>query len=710
VTLFPTSDGPVEVGFDEMGRPVVTAASWDGAAFGLGWACGIHRSGQMDLLRRRAHGRLAETAGPDAVPGDVFQRILGLSHVAARCLDCLPADQRRLLDRHAAGVNRAWAAGQTAEPWRPLDTVAVAQQLFQALVSDGADNRMVEVMRRTLPTEVVTFLLDGADEFAVEIDGTIPVPQRAPLPAETLRALMAQPPGDAARIVVADRGPAGSNAWAIAGQASVVLANDMHLELTNPSLLYAVRLVLPGLEVAGVTVPGLPMLIAGTNSMVSWGFTRLPADVCDLREIEEGPAPGTYMVNGAPEPFTTRREVVRVLGHEDVDLEVRQTRWGPVTGQLAGRPMAFWSTLLDPRALDFSLLRVHVAASSAEAADVLNDCGLPPLNAVIADTRGDVLWTVAGRFPPRGGGPRGFAEQVPAEAADIAWLPPNALPRRRPLPGGFVVTCNNGNADSRAAGLGWNFFPGCRARRARDELAAGRGGGVAGSARLQLDLDASYYDFYRDLALKYLAAVRAPAALAPLRDEVAAWCGTAHHDEYGLALLVVFRDLVREQVFAAVTRPCQRYDAHFTYCYHGCERPLRRLLAALDDGLVPTPWPTPAAFVIGQLCVARKLLTRLTGSDAPARWGVVNRLAISAKPTDIELSGCAESLLVAQPDFGAAMRMVVDLTRPGAGLLSVPGSPDGSDPPGHLARWAEGVADPLTPLLVPVPLIGSADR
>jgi penicillin amidase len=694
VTLFPTSDGPVTVDFDELGRPVITAGNWDGAAFGLGWACGVHRGGQLDLIRRRAHGRLAELAGPDAVPSDVFQRTLGLSHVAARCLDCLPADQRRLLDRHAAGVNEAWATGQAMEPWRPLDAVAVAQQLFQALVSDGADNRMVEVMRRTLPAEVVTLLLDGADEFAVEVDGTIPVTQRAPLPAEALRALMAQPPGDAARIVVADRGPAGSNAWAIASQESVVLANDMHLELTNPSLLYAVRLVLPGLEVAGVTVPGLPMLIAGTNSKVSWGFTRLPADVCDLREIEEGPAPGTYLADDGPEPFTTRREVIRVLGHEDVNLEVRQTRWGPVTGQLGERPVAFWSTLLDPRALDFSLLRVHAAATCGEAADVLNDCGLPPLNAVIADARGDVLWTVAGRFPARDGGPRGFAEQVPAAAADAAWLPPSALPRRRPLPGGFVVTCNNGNIDSRAAGLGWNFFPGCRARRARDELAAGRGGDVAGSARLQLDLDASYYDFYRDLALKYLAAMRGPA-FAPLRDEVAAWRGTARHDEYGLALLVVFRDLLREQVFAAVTRPCQRYDAHFTYCYHGYEGPLRRLLAALDDGIVPAPWPTPTAFVTSQLGVARKLLTRLTGSDAPTRWGAVNRLAILAGPADLELSGCAESLLVAQPDFGAAMRMVVDLTRPGTGILSLPGSPDGSDPPGQLARWATGVADPL---------------
>ena len=705
MTVLRTGDGPVEVTFDFDGGdgggwPTVRATTWDAAAFGLGWACARQRSGQLDLLRRRAHGRLAELLGPAAVPGDIRQRTLGLAAVADRCWELLPAGQRRMLEFHADGVA---AAGADIEPWRPVDTVAVAQVLYQSLGSDGADNRMVEVLRRTLPAEVVTFLLDPADEFGTELDGAESAAVPAPLPLAALRTLVAQPPESPARVVVSDGRPVGSNAWATARDGVVVLANDMHLELTEPSLLHPARVILPESTVEGVLLPGVPAIVAGATERIAWGFTRLPADGCDLYEIEEDDTGDGYFVDGHIEPYTVRREVIRVRGAEDVVLPVRETRWGPVTDRLAGRPVAFAGTLTEPGALDFGLAGMHAARTAHEAADLLAGCGMAPVNALLADTAGTVLWTVAGRFPARSStGPRGFATPGTV-AGPPGWLPQSALPRRVAPPGGFLVSCNNGNVESRSAGLGWNFFPGCRARRAAAALAAGDAPGAAGSARLQLDVDAGYFAFYRDLALRYLDSVRPsvrPAELTTLRAEVAAWRGTAHRDEYGLALLVAFRDVLREEVFAALTRPCQRYDERFTYCYHGYERPLRRVLGALGDGLVPAPWRGPAHFVLGQLGMARALLTRHTGIAGPVRWGEVNRLALTTGPAAVELSGCAESLLVAQPDFGAAVRLVAELTAPGGRELSVPGAPGGAAPAvthRRLTRWA--ATEPLSPAL-----------
>ncbi|OLF14706.1 penicillin acylase family protein [Actinophytocola xanthii] len=691
MTVLATEDGPVEITLDAAGRPSIEAPTLDAAAFGLGWVCATHRRAQLDLLRRRSHGRLAERVGPAAVQGDIRQRTLDLAGVADRCLAGLPADQRRLLEFHTAGVN---LAGTSTSPWRPRDTVAVAQHLFQALVSDGADTRMVEVMRRTLPAEVVTFLLDATDEFATELDGTPPDPTPdstpAPMPVDLLAGLLSEAVEPSTRVVVHDGPPVGSNIWAVARAGSVVLANDMHLELTDPSVLYAARLVLPGTELTGVTVPGLPMLIMGTNGRVAWGFTRLPGDVCELREVEEVPS-GGYRVGEGVEQFGVRREVIRVRGGDDVVLAVRETRWGPVTGELAGRPVAFSSTLTDPRALDFTLARIATAGDANAAADVIVHSGLPPLNAVVADAGGVVLWTAAGRYPVRSGpGPHGFTT---GEGGLL--LPPEHLPRRVASPEGFIVNCNNGNAETREAGLAWNFFPGCRARRAGIGLAAGRGQDLTASARLQLDLDASYYTFYRDLALRQLGAGRADDRVAALAAEIAAWRGTAHRDEVGLALLVVFRDLVRERMFAAVTDRCVRYDDRFTYCFHGHERPLRRMLGALDAGLVPAPWTRPRQFVLAQLVAARALLTRRTGSAEPVRWGQVNRLSVAPHLLGIELSGCAESLLVAEPDFGAAVRFVVDLARPGDGTLAVPGAPSGASTVSQWSAWADGEADPL---------------
>ncbi|MEU9350967.1 penicillin acylase family protein [Streptomyces griseoloalbus] len=701
-----TKDGTVRVTFDALDRPAVHAPTWEAAAFGLGWATARHRRTQMDLLRRRSHGRLAEVLGPQAVPADVRQRTLGLPHVARACWELLPPPQRRTLAAYAEGVNAAAPDGDD-EPWVPVDCVAVAQQLLQELSSDGQDVRMVEVMRRTLAPAVVQFLLDGQDEFAVGIDGTVPAPRRSALPVAEVKTLMAEPPGPPGPLVVADRRPVGSNAWAVAQGGTAVLANDMHLELTSPSLMYAVRLVVRETTVDGVTVPGLPSLVAGSNGRVAWGFTRLPADTCELRELTPGSTPGTYWHGDREERFTVRRERVTVRGADDVEVDVHETPWGPVVDRLRGRPLVFGGNLTDPTALDFTLTGLYEVATVTEAADLLNDCGMPPLNAVLADAAGDIAWTVTGRHPRRAGGPRGFSDPV-RDPWPTPRLAPHELPRLLTPPSGYVVSCNNADAAGRTAALGWNFFPGTRARRAAEALATAGPHDEAHSAALQLDLDAALYTYYRDLALRHLPE-RGPSPLRALRDEVLAWRGTSHHDEYGLALLVVFRELLREELFAALTRPCRRYDEAFTYCYNGHEGPLRRLLDALAPGLVPAPWPGPAPFVIGMLGSARALLTRRTGTAEPVRWGSVNVLAptplgarsVTGPPAGSEagLSGCPESLRVTQPDFGAAMRLVVAPARPADGLLTIPGSPSGAGPEEreHLARWTAGRSHPLSP-------------
>ncbi|MGW1131185.1 penicillin acylase family protein [Streptomyces griseoluteus] len=699
-----TADGFVEVAFDALDRPVVTAPDWTAAAFGLGWAVARHRRGQMDFMRRRSHGRLAEVLGPQAVRADVRQRVLGLAQVARDCWESLPTAQRNTLRAYADGVNAA-APNGPGGAWTPVDCIAVTQGLFQELSSDGQDVRMVEVMRRTLPAAVVDFLLDPQDEFAVGIDGTPAEAARSATPVAELRALMAEPPPAAGRLVVSDGRPVGSNAWAVTDGSTAVLANDMHLELTSPSSMYAARLVVGDTSVNGVTVPGLPAIVAGTNGRIAWGFTRLPADTCELRELAPGTAPGTYRFEGRDRAFGIRRERIAVMGGDDVEVEVRETRWGPVVDQLRGRPLALSSNLTDPAALDFTVVGLYESADVTAAAELLNDCGMPPLNAVLADTAADVAWTVTGRHSRREGGPRGFSD-LARDPWPTPRLAPHELPRLVTPPTGRVISCNNGDAAGRTASLGWNYFPGTRARRAAGLLAAGGPHDEAGCGGPQLDVDASLYAYYRDLALRYLPE-RAPAALRSLRDEVLAWRGTSDHDEYGLALLVLFRELLREELFAAVTRPCRRYDESFTYCYNGHERPLRRLLDALSADMVPKPWPGPTAFVVGMLGSSRALLTKRTGSDGPIRWGSVNALAptplgvapVHGGPPEghagdggVGLSGCPESLRVTQPDFGAAMRLVVAPSRPGSGLLAVPGSPAGTGPEDldHIVRWTQG--------------------
>ena len=86
------------------------------------------------------------------------------------------------------------------------------------------------------------------------------------------------------------KGPAGilggSNAWVVAPRKSasgkVILANDTHLQLQAPSKWYEVQLHAPGYDVCGMSVPGVPGVIAGHNQHIAWGLTNVMADDADF--------------------------------------------------------------------------------------------------------------------------------------------------------------------------------------------------------------------------------------------------------------------------------------------------------------------------------------------------------------------------------------------------------------------------------------------
>ena len=84
----------------------------------------------------------------------------------------------------------------------------------------------------------------------------------------------------------------------------------------------------PGFHAAGVTLPGMPFVIAGHNEHVAWGFTALYADVQDLY-IEKLDGKGNYQDNDTVwKPLAVDREVIHVRGGKDVRFDVQSTAMG----------------------------------------------------------------------------------------------------------------------------------------------------------------------------------------------------------------------------------------------------------------------------------------------------------------------------------------------------------------------------------------------
>jgi penicillin amidase len=723
---------PLQVDYDSRGIPSIQAGNREDAACGLGYETARRRLFQMDLLRRRAAGRTAELFGPDALDHDRAQRTLGMAAAAPAILEALPESQRRLLQAYADGVN-TWIGSAPPpfelellqappEPWSCEDSILVAQHMMQLLGETGASIRMVETMRTCLPPAVADFLLDGADPYATEAGGEAGWRELPDLPEE-LPELVAEgraaPPVE--RALVAEELPAGSNAWAVAGSRSgdgrALLANDMHLELAAPNIWFRARLEFGGHRVDGVAVPGVPAIAAGSNGRVAWGATRLAAAAVDLIELETDERGERYRTEAGWQPFERQRQEIAVRGVDPVPHERTLTRWGPVWGRpLGGRLLALRWTALEPRGVDFRLFDLCEAGGLEAACDVVNDSGSPPLTVLLADASGRIGWTVAGRFPKRRGAGDAFVRPARGESSWDEYLAPGELPRIVDPPSGTLVSANNLVREHREAGLAFNGFGGRRAARIAELLERCELLDEGAMLRLQHDLDAGFYAFYRDLILDVTASGPDDPEVLVARAALAAWPGTAAAEASGLPILVVFRELVRESVFSTLLSRCVKADPHFHYCWHGHETPLRALLAARRDDLVPAPFESYERFVVAQLLMALTLLRglRREGGGAPPRWGEVNRTGIrhplsalfpKLSPLldrpDLPLGGADECICIARPGFGASLRLSVSPGREREGILNVPGGQAGNPLEAtygdEFSAWFEGRPSPLQP-------------
>ncbi|HYK25279.1 MAG TPA: penicillin acylase family protein, partial [Steroidobacteraceae bacterium] len=298
---------PLTLERDALGVATITAANRADLAFGTGFAHGQDRFFQMDLARRLAAGELSELVGRAALDADMRVRVFRFRSIAQRALAQATPQQRTLLEAYTRGVNAGlaslgtrpweyWLLRERPAPWAPEDSILVAYAMWWQLQSDDFDR---ERTRREIEARIGGPVCAGGWKCALEFlypsrtEWDAPsVADEAALRAENARneAPPAIPGPDEvdlrgrgaadrdARVGRAEIGAAepadiGSNGWAVAGRftgsGAALVASDMHLPLAVPPTWYRVRLRMPGLDLNGLTLPGAPALIAGSNGAVA---------------------------------------------------------------------------------------------------------------------------------------------------------------------------------------------------------------------------------------------------------------------------------------------------------------------------------------------------------------------------------------------------------------------------------------------------------
>lgn len=767
VASLPLLDGEVQVAGsaaavgvdrDALGVVTVSGQSRRDVAYGLGFVHAQERFFQMDLQRRDGAGELAALIGPPLLEQDRNRRRHRFRAIAQQAFAAAPAAERELVAAYAEGVNAGLAALGAAPfeylalraepaPWLPEDSYLTLLAMYFVLQDGAARDEMArDRLLATLPPALAHFLMPLGTPWDTPLVGgpvaSMPLPDAAEVdlrqsaagtPVGASAAETTSLPVDAVQEIAGPPG-VGSNNFAVASgrtaDGRAIVANDPHLGFQVPNIWFRARLTWPEAtgerSLAGVTLPGIPLLVIGSNGEVAWGFTNSYADTTDLVVIEPAEGEDRYRTPAGPRAVEVVREAIAVAGGESETLEIRSTVWGPIVGRdAAGRELASRWVAHDPQILRLDA-GVETVTTVDEAIAVAQRSGTPAQNVALADRTGRVAWTFIGRLPRR----VGFDGRLPMSWADgtVGWngyLEGDEVPRVSDPEAGAVWTANSrvvGLEDLVKVGDG-GYDVGARARQIRDGLLGLSGARESDLLAIALDDRALFLANWQGLLLELLASAEVaqlePAVqtrLAQLRDVVRdTWTGRASIDSAAYRAVRAFRVRTQETLFEAYTAPAKAADERFRWWHlpHR-EAPLWTLVTERPAHLLPAGQASWEGWLLAVADrVAGELLEQCPRL-ADCTWGDRNTLrmqhplamAVPALGRFLDmpyqpLPGDEHLPRVQSPTFGASMRMVVSPGREAEGILHMPGGQSGHPlspfyRAGHEA-WVTGTAAPFLP-------------
>ncbi|RFU48582.1 penicillin acylase family protein [Paraburkholderia sp. DHOC27] len=769
----PLLSAPVTIERDALGVPTVSGGNRLDVAYATGYVHAQDRFFQMDLLRRVAAGEMAALIGPGALPLDLRNRPERFRERAHQLIEAMSAAQRERLERYAAGVNDGlaslksrpfeyWLLRTRPVAWRPEDTLLVVYAMYFDLQSFQTQRILSRAaLRERVPDDLFRFLLpatshwDAPLDLAKSPDIALPTPP-ATRPdwlggSKSASLTPATQSNTLDALSLPGNSMIGSNGWAVdaahSAHGGALLASDMHLGLMLPNTWYRISLSWrdPGGQthrVTGVSLPGTPLVTAGSNGQIAWGFTNSYGRYIDLIELRRNPAnPLQYAVAGGGwQTATVHHERIDVKDGAPVDLPVVDTQWGPqiVVGSHA---YAVHWIAHDAAAVNLNLQQLEESTTVEHALHVAQISGLPTQNFMVADAHGKIGWTLAGPLPRRTASASSDVDapdDLPFTSDTYqgwqGYLSPDAYPQRIDPPLGRVWTANNRTLQDAEAALTGDAGAdlGARASQIRDDLLALPHATERDMLAVQTDDRALWIERWRDLALTALDAdaVRDHPKRAQFRALLLSWNGRADADAVGYRLVRAFYFSLYDAWFGKLDEALAAPAAASAQAPSPAHPPMPALdyrLANSRYDVVMEALAAHQAWVPDGLDWHAFMLDRIDHAirsvphDVPladASWGLRNRAIIEhplarVVPTWLPwlrnalgaphdpLPGDINMPRVQAPSFGASERMVVSPGREQDGIFEMPGGQSGHPlSPYFLAgheAWVRGDATPFLP-------------
>ncbi len=409
----------------------------------MGYNVSSDRLWQTDLFRRSARGTLAEILGEDFLEQDIQARSVGYSESELEDhYSQLGSEARIAIKAYVDGFNRR-VSEITAEPslipfeyaaigvegvekWSvsdcmawvaflqrefdpndyaigQMENAAFYQELLAANSTDAGD--MFEDFNFINDPDSPTMIPDTSSSKVVTMN---PAWQQAEIRRDIDFSAIARNMRDRRTRIherlesINARVKMGSYAWVVSGSKTLsgnpILYSGPQMGFSAPAITVEGSIRGGGLNISGMTVPGIPGIIIGRTPHHAWSMQVGHAHTSDL--YIEPPS----SLAGGPH----HQETIKVRGGDDVVLDVYRTIHGPVVNQ---SPIVTWKYA--HWGFEFNTIEAFLglaqATSVSEFGDAVEMIGVSQ-HYCYADRDGNIAYWMSGRDPVRPNGDYRFPQ------------------------------------------------------------------------------------------------------------------------------------------------------------------------------------------------------------------------------------------------------------------------------------------------------------
>jgi penicillin amidase len=278
----------------------ITAKNDEDLFFAVGYYHAQQRLWQMDFTRRLAEGRLSEIFGSNLVSVDKFMRCFRMKQISQNNWDSLSAQSQTILKAYSDGVNffidenknklsfEFGALDYQPEKWEPYQSILIGRYLsfeFELSIwSDAALGQIADKLGVEKAKEFIPFQKTDNSNQNITTNHT---PTQA-LPKEygsTNTSLFVKNLFAVKDQIGINGSAVGSNCWCVKNLDSTgvssILANDPHMVLSLPARWIQLHITSNNINAAGLTIPGIPLILSGRNDNIAWGITNIMVDGFD---------------------------------------------------------------------------------------------------------------------------------------------------------------------------------------------------------------------------------------------------------------------------------------------------------------------------------------------------------------------------------------------------------------------------------------------